>query len=416
MAERILTFPAEATVGRSRVAASWRRLPVAVRITAIYVAARAVTVGFILLAGAMAPPDGKLGSGAPLADFALAWDAQWYWLVAVDGYPVDLPRDAAGHVTENAWAFMPVYAYLSLAVGAVLGGGAWGAGAFAVSFVSGWLACLVLHRLLRERQGEREAMWAVALFACGPLAGLFHAGYAESLFLLLLFLALLCLTRRRWGWLYLLVPVMGYTRPGILAFALLLGLYGIMRGVRRRADPLEGREIVHIVALGVIATAVGFSWQALAGVVTGEPGAYLDTELAWRRAWVGTEHFLPLEGWFQAAGVWFGVWGLPAWLAPVAVVALVVALAALLLWPEPVRRTDPIVRLWSASYLVYLLLVFFPQSSVFRLLVPLSPLWGAVAALRSRWVRIGALALCLLGQWWWIWNMYGQGSTFWQIP
>ena len=40
-------------------------------------------------------------------------------------------------------------------------------------------------------------------------------------------------------------------------------------------------------------------------------------------------------------------------------------------------------RLWSASYLVYLLLVFFPQSSIFRLLVPLSPLWGAFALPRS---------------------------------
>ena len=27
--------------------------------------------------------------------------------------------------------------------------------------------------------------------------------------------------------------------------------------------------------------------------------------------------------------------------------------------------------------------------------------------------RAGA---CLLGQWWWIYNMYALGNTYWQIP
>lgn len=374
-----------------------------------------MTVGFILLAAQLAPAQTQLGSGSPLVDFALAWDAQWYWLVAFQGYPSELPLTDSGHVAENAWAFMPVYAHLSQAV-ATLFGAPWGVGGFVVSIVSGYLACLTLHALLRLRQSEREAMWAVVFFACGPLAGLFHAGYAESLFLLLLFLALWCLLRRRWWGLYPLILVMGFTRPGILAFALLLGLYGIHRWLRRGVDPLPVRDVVHIVALGALATAVGFAWQAVAAVVTGDGSAYLDTELAWRRSWVGSEHFLPTQGWFQGADVWFEVWGLPGWLAPVAVVLLVVACAALLLVPRAVRRIGPELRLWSASYLVYLLLVFFPQSSIFRLLVPLSPLWGAVAAVRSRTVRLAVLGLCLLGQWWWIWSMYGQGNAFWQIP
>ena len=73
-------------------------------------------------------------------------------------------------------------------------------------------------------------------------------------------------------------------------------------------------------------------------------------------------------------------------------------------------------RLWSASYLAYLLLVFFPQSSLFRLLVPLSPLWGAVAVPRSAVWRGGVLAVCLIGQWWWIYNMYALGNALWQVP
>ena len=59
---------------------------------------------------------------------------------------------------------------------------------------------------------------------------------------------------------------------------------------------------------------------------------------------------------------------------------------------------------------------FFPQSSIFRLLVPLSPLWGAFAVPRSPVWRVGVLIACLAGQWWWIYNMYALGNSTWQVP
>ena len=84
---------------------------------------------------------------------------------------------------------------------------------------------------------------------------------------------------------------------------------------------------------------------------------------------------------------------------------------------EPhVRRLGVEIRLWTASYLLYLLAVFLPQSSLFRLLLPLTPLTGALAQPRSTAWRIGVLIACLVGQWWWIWNVYGLGTEFWHIP
>jgi len=411
---------ADRRLTRLRALRAWAAMPAWVRVALIYLAARAVTTGLVLLAAALAPADGQISGPGALQAFTLSWDAQWYWLVAADGYPQELPTDDGGHVAQNAWAFMPVYAYLSQAVGVVLGG-SWGAGAFLVSFVSGYVVCLLLFQLIRTRQGDAQALWAAAFAAAGPLSPLFHIGYAESLFLVELLAALLCVVRRRWWPLYALVPVMAFTRPGLQAFALMLALYGVRRWLRRRDDPLPAREIAHIVTIGLLAAAAGFAWQAIAGAVTGEPGAYLDTELAWRRAWVGTVEFAPLEGWFSAAGVWFGVWGLPAWLAPVAVIALIGLAALLVLVPRSVRRMGPELRMWTASYLVYLFLVFFPQSSVFRLLAPLIPLAGAAAAVRPerlpvRWVRLGLLAVGLAGQWLWIWFMWGNGTTYWQVP
>lgn len=406
-----MTAPAAVTT----TANAWTRLPVAARIAIVYVVARLITTAFLLFAASLSTEGSRFGIAPSLSDLAIGWDAQWYWTVAVSGYPSQLPLAEAGHIAENAWAFMPLYAYLSAGLGFFFG--SWGAGAVMVSLVAGYGACVVLHAMLRERIGADAAMWAVVLFSCGPLAALFQVGYAETLFLFFLFLSIRCVQQRRWGWLYLLVPAMGFTRPGILAFALFLGLYGIHRFLRRRRETLPTRDVVHIVSLGALATLVGFSWQWIAAVVTGDPGAYLATELAWRRNWLGGESgFVPVDGWVQAAGFWFTQWGLGPETGYIFLFLLVIAVAAGLLLLPQVKKLGIEVRLWSASYLIYLLLVFFPQSSVFRLLVPASPLFGALAVPRSLPWRLGMLALALVGQWWWIYNMYALGNTYWQIP
>lgn len=394
----------------------WAQTPLALRIAFIYLGARVVTTAFFLVAGSLSTGASRFGADAGVVDFILGWDAQWYWLVAENGYPTDLPLTDSGEVAENAWAFMPVFAYAAKTVGFLFG--SWGVGALVISFVAGYLACLALHRLLRDRIGNGAATWAVVFFAAGPIAAMFQVGYAETLFLLLLFLALDATAAHRYSWLYVLIPVMAFTRPGVLAFALYLGLHGVMRWVRRKEDPLSGREIAHIFALGALASVTGFAWQVIAGIVTGDPGAYLATELAWRRHWIvgGVDGFVPFEGWVQAAQFWFGFWGLPQWWGPIALALLVVGLAATLLYSPQVRALGGDLRLWSASYLLYLLAVFFPQSSTFRLLLPLSPMWGAVAVPRSRRWRLGILALCLVGQWFWIYHMYALGNTFWQVP
>lgn len=389
---------------------------IALRIALIYIAARVVTTLFLVVAAELSGPSSRFGPDAGLVDLVLGWDARWYWIVAETGYPSELPRTESGDVAENQWAFMPVFAYLAKLISLPFGN--WAVGAFLVSIVAGYAASLALYRLLREKIDDAAATWAVVFFAAGPLAALFQVGYAESLFLVWLFLALGCVLRRRYAWLYLLVPLMGFTRPGVLAFALFLALFGCWRFFTRDREPLLRREVVHIVAIGLLAVLVGFSWQLLAGWVTGDSGAYLATELAWRRNWIpGEAAFFPFEGFISAAAFWFGsVWGIGAVTGYIVLAAGVIAVAVILLLVPQVRRLGVELRLWSASYVIYLLLVFFPQSSIFRLLVPLSPLWGAIALPRSPVWRGGVLAACLVGQWWWIYNMYALGNAIWQIP
>ena len=407
---------ADATPAAPAPAAPARPVRAAVRIAVIYVAARLITTLFLFLAAELSGFGSRMGPDANLASTIVAWDGTWYWLIGYSGYPSTLPLTDAGQIAENAWAFLPIYPYLSQWVSVPFG--QWAVGALIVSLVAGYAASLVLYRMLRLRLDESAALWAVLFFACGPLAALFQVGYAETLNLLWLFWAIWCVMRRRYGWLYLLIPLMAFTRPGVLAFSLFLALFGIWRWWNRRREPLGGREIAHIVVLGLFAAVAGFAWQLIAGWVTGDPGAYLSTELAWRRNWIlGDASFAPFDAFAAGIQFWFGtMWQLPVVWGYVAVGAAIVAIACALLFLPQVKRLGVEIRLWSASYLFYLLLVFFPQSSLFRLLVPLSPLWGAFAVPRSRVWRIGVLVACLLGQWWWIYNMYALGNTSWQVP
>ncbi|MGO4679271.1 hypothetical protein [Microbacterium sp. 2MCAF23] len=409
-----------ATTAPRWAARLYARTPAWAGILAIYVGARLITTGLLLWAtGLSGAPGSRFGHGASIASFVTGWDAQWYWYIVVYGYPTTLPLGPDGHITQNSWAFLPLYPWVSQVVALPFGAGGWGVGAALVSLVAGYLCCLVLFRMMRGRIGRMAAVWTVVFFASGPLGALFQVGYAEVLNMLFLLLALDGLIRRRYVRLYPLIVLMGFTRPGVLAFALTLGLMLVVRWMRRKSDPLTGSEIAHYLGLGALGVVVGFAWQAIAGVVTGVPNAYLETELSWRGFWMpqdGHTAFSPFEGWLSAMPYWAQLLGLPGWLGLVILAVLVALFAAVLIAGHGVRRLGPEIRLFSASYALYLLAVFFPQSSTLRLMFPLAPLWGGVGWHRSWWLRTTVLVVCIALQALWIANVYGLANTFWRVP
>ncbi|MGN6744299.1 MAG: hypothetical protein ACTHJL_13545, partial [Amnibacterium sp.] len=83
---------------------------------------------------------------------------------------------------------------------------------------------------------------------------------------------------------------------------------------------------------------------------------------------------------------------------------------------EPhVRRLGVELRLWSASYVLYLLAVFFPQSSLFRLLLPLAPLTGALVPRRAA-AKAALLVASIALQALWLWCTYGPFQVYWSVP
>jgi len=162
--------------------------------------------------------------------------------------------------------------------------------------------------------------------------------------------------------------------------------------------------------VGAVSVVSGFAWLLIAAAATGSLTSYLDTELAWRSAYVGYQALLPFTPWFLGADFWVP--------GPLGVIALFLLLGGFVgfMFTPWVRRLGPDIRFWVASYVVYLLAVFFPQSSTFRLFLPVFPLWGALAQPRSWVYRLALVLLCVLGQVGWIHIAWWVDGYDWTPP
>lgn len=386
----------------------WRLAPWWAKVVVIFLGARAITTAMVLGLASVQGANPWTGARPGYFEYANLWDARWYQIIWLGGYPRELPLTDAGQVAENAWAFLPVYPML---VGVVTWFGVpWNAASVVVALAAGLGAALVTHRLMSRFLEPDRALFAVVLFSVAPVSPIMQFGYAESLGLLWLALALLLLVDRRYGWLVPVISVWAFSRPGALAFALTLGLHWVWRWWSRKRDPFPVRERLLVASVAVFAGLVGLAWPGIVWAVTGDLHGYTATELAWRSAYIGYQELVPFTAWFQS-----GDWWLHQPLGTIVVVALIAGFALTLFLP-PVRRLGVDVRLWLASYALYLLAVFFPQSSTFRLLAPMFPLVGALAAPRAAWYRWGVVALSLVLQLGWLLIAWGVDGRDWTPP
>ena len=357
----------EVVADRQRVSAllpvSWRvryRLtPWWARVLLIWVLSRIVTTTLVLILASVQGANAWTGAQPSYAEFANMWDGRWYNIVAVGGYPSVLPVTIGGEIGENAWAFMPGYPAIVRMLMLVTGL-PWNPLAVFVSLAFSLGTALVFYRLMIRFLPASTALFSVVLFCVAPLSPILQFGYAESMYLFFLALALLMLVERRYALLFPVIAVMALTRPSGLAFALALALHVVHRWVARERDPFPVRERVLSASVAVFSGVMGLAWLGVAWAVTGSMTAYLDTELAWRSAYIGYQQLIPFTAWFQSGVWWFGM---PQGI--IAVIVVIVLFAVTLFLPA-VRRLGVDLRFWLLSYGLYLLAVFFPQSSTFR--------------------------------------------------
>jgi hypothetical protein len=381
----------------------------------IFVASRIVTTVIVLVFASVQGHNPWTGAQPDYFDFATIWDGRWYDIVAGWGYPSTLPHDADGHVSESAWAFLPGYPWL-VAVVMFITRLPWSIAAASVSAAFALGSSLLLFRMFRLRLDARTSLFAVALFCVAPLSPLLQFAYAESMYLFFLILGLYLLMTRRYWLLLPVIGVMSFVRPSGLAFALAIGLHVVYRWFKRRGDPFPVSERIAAAVATVAALIGGLAWPAIAAVATGSATAYTDTELSWRAAYIGFGELVPFTAWIEGAKWWFSTWlGLPDWVGYL-VLALVVAIFAVTLFLPAVKRLGVDLRFWLAAYALYLLAVFFPQSSTFRLLMPMFPLLGALAIPTNKAYRIALVVLAISGQVGWMLICWGVDGADWSPP
>ena len=338
--------------------------------------------------------------------FLNVWDVEWYWRIFTfglghePGYPAQLPISPDGYVNQNAWAFMPGWPMLVRAVNYLVPLD-WKILAPMLATALSFVFALLAYQVLRFKLDHWVSIVSVLFIGLWPGSAVLQTGYAESLALCLLAAGLYFLMQHRYLAALPFLAALSITRPGMVAFAMALAGMWLVRWFKERRGQGEFPlgEKLRLAALTLISCLLGFAWLGIAWLVTGRIDAYPATELAWRWRDGPDERVTPFKGLWQAATGWWGNF----WFTYVLIAAALGAMAWLLFRPS-VRALGNELRLWSASYLLYLALVFYPQSSTWRILLPAFPLLGALAHAVRRYPRAGSIAVVVAlaaAQIWW---------------
>ncbi len=391
-----------------RLLVRYRLTPWWLRVVVVWVLSRIVTSWMMLVFAGWQGQTAWAGPHPSYLQFAQFWDSGWYHTIAMTGYPSVLPT-ADGHVIENAWAFMPGYPALVRLL-MELTALPWEPVSVFVSLAFSLAGALMFFRLMRLVLPSSVALFSVVLLCVSPLSPIMQVSYAESMAAFLLTTVLYLLLRRRYFPMVPVIALLALTRPLGLPLALALALHFGFRWLRRGNEAFPSRERWGAFAAALFSGVMGLAWPVVAWLVTGSLSAYTDTELAWRAPYIGYGELVPFSGWIRGAGFW-----IPGPLGLVALVLLVALFVTVLFFPA-VRRLGADLLFWIASYSFYLLAVFFPQSSIFRLLIPLNPLLGAVARPRSWWYRVILVAVFLAAQWGWLYICWWSNGYDWTPP
>ncbi|MDJ1370565.1 hypothetical protein [Gulosibacter molinativorax] len=395
---------------RSALGRAWRALPTWAQLVLLYVLTRAFTTALMLFYASRQEATWQTDANPDYFSFANIWDAKWYAWIANAGYPTELPYTDQGQVAENAWAFMPVYPMLARFV-SLIPFVTFEMATVLISLIASLGTMFALHRLLRNFVGGNVAMFAVFLLCIGPISPMFQVGYAEALHFWLIALLLNLMVDRNWLAMLPLIVIASFTRPTGLAFAFTLLLYILYRYWNRFAARLERfdrEEQQQVWSVAVFSGVMGLAWLIIAGLITGQWDAYLETEFAWRRAYTAGEHTPPFTGWFWAGGFWLG--------QPEGAITVIAVIVLFVCWfAAPVMRRFGIeIRLWGIAYTAYIFAVFYPQSSFFRILFPLFPATAPLALPQSPVYRVGISLAAVAAQvaWLhWMWFVIGHDWT-----
>jgi len=220
-------------------------------------------------------------------------DSEWYKQIAVNGYPrVNNSRELgytdSNTVKQSSWAFFPLYPAVNRAT-MELFSCSYDAAATATGFLFSLLLFVGFYLLARSRLDDAKAAFqATSIFILFPFHYYFSMHYTESLYLMLLIYAFLCIEWRQYAVLFVLLFLLPLSRPNGLVVALPLFVFmlekeGILHGFRLKIIALFQWEFIKK-ALPFLA--IPLAWILFAGyqhALTGEYFAFSKAQAGWNK-------------------------------------------------------------------------------------------------------------------------------------
>ena len=357
----------------TRAGATVSRVPGWALALLVYLLARVFSTVVSLWFAAQQPENLWTPADPGYGQYVSMWDGDRYRRIAEDGYPLPFPVDGAGAPQQSEWAFYPAYPGLVRMLLQVTGL-PFTVVAPALSLVLGASAVVALFLLFEDLTGRRRALAAVALVSTFPTAAVLGYSYSEATALAALAWALLLVHRGRHLLAVIPTVLLCLARPVGLAFGLAVAVLLVVRLWRRRTGRATPGTTPGLILLGACTGLASLAFPAVVGLVSGMPDGYTRLQVAWRVQ----DHMEYLTPWLWMGRYLFGpVWG------TVAVLALG-CLAVGTLASARLRELGPVVWAWSFAYLVYLVAVVDPFTSIFRFLLLFAPAAPLLTGRRAR--------------------------------
>lgn len=296
------------------------------------------------------------------------FDALWYLSISINGYSAD----------NASAAFFPVYPLLIRAVSTL--GVPPLVAALLVSNAAYYVALVLVHAITSREFDEHTAQRATLYLVLSPFALFFLAPYTESLFLAVAAGCLWAARRGRWNWAALLGTVGSATRASGFILALAVAAEAVdqarqQHGRERLKRLLPGLSAAAAIPLGLVAYAVYWHLYSGDGLRPARVQEVWDKEFTWYGATLAAAaRLMPRD-----------IGEFPNGYSALDALLVIVAIACAV-W---------VVRHAPLSYAVFtvgaLLLPLFgssplrPLASMPRYLIPLFPLYWALAKLGQRY-------------------------------
>ncbi len=212
-----------------------------------------------------------------------AWDGEWLYRAVAEGWPATVPVDPSGAVQPSTWAWPPGFPLLVRVLASPFGRDAISPTMILINLLASVGAAVLLWAALRATAGNSLAVIGALLWASMPASPVFLMAYAEGLFMLLLFAAIVLAGRGHLAASGGILVVAGLTKSSVAPYALALAIVSIiaLRRARRRTDGGSSRrDAWAAVVLSLVAVAV---WPVITAVRLGSIDAYARVQQPWSR-------------------------------------------------------------------------------------------------------------------------------------